>query len=346
MVNNPAFLFPGQGAQYQGMALDLFEAGGTAVRELFTLASDIMGRDMKALLAEADGETLKRSDISQPAITLANLAAARYLEERGIRPVAVAGFSLGEYAALVAASVIDAAECLRLVKIRGAAMQEASDRLGAAGGNPGMAAILGLSPEKVEALIAEWRIAGLPDLYGANFNSRTQVVVSGTAEALAEAERRFKEAGARRVVRLPVAGPFHSPLMAAAADAFAPALEAADFKDPAIPLFSNVSGGQVTGYDLPGGQVIGYDVPGGQVVGYDVSGGRVTAAAAAKALALRQITEPVRWTAEEAALAVLGPDAVLEAGPGKVLQGLWKDADTGVPCFAAGTAAEIDALGA
>jgi [acyl-carrier-protein] S-malonyltransferase len=314
VVKNPAFLFPGQGAQYRGMALDLFEAGGAAVKELFALASEAMGRDMKALLAEADGETLKRSDISQPAVTLANLAAARYLEERGIAPAAVAGFSLGEYAALTAAGVIDAAECFRLVKIRGEAMQDASDRLGAGGRPPGMAAILGLPPEKVEALIDEWRAAGL-DLYGANFNSRTQVAVSGTAAALAEAETRFKAAGARRVVRLQVAGPFHSPLMAAAAASFAPALEAAVFKDPAIPLFSNVSGG------------------------------RLRAGAAAKALALRQITEPVRWTAEEEALAALGPAAVLETGPGKVLQGLWKDAETGIPCFAAGTAAEIEALG-
>jgi [acyl-carrier-protein] S-malonyltransferase len=314
VVNKPAFLFPGQGAQYRGMALDLFEAGGAAVRELFALASETMGRDMKALLAEADEETLKRSDISQPAITLANLAAARYLEERGIRPVAVAGFSLGEYAALVSAGVIDGAECFRLVKIRGAAMQEVSERLSAGGQPPGMAAVLGLPPEKVEALIAEWRAAGLGDLYGANFNSRTQVAVSGTAAALAEAERRFKEAGARRVLRLPVAGPFHSPLIAAAAEVFAPALDAASFKDPAIPLFSNVSGG------------------------------RVGTGAEAKTLALRQITEPVRWTAEEGALAALGPGAVLETGPGKVLQGLWKDAETGIPAFAAGTAAEIDAL--
>jgi [acyl-carrier-protein] S-malonyltransferase len=308
VVNNPAFLFPGQGAQYQGMALDLFEAGGAAVRDLFNLASEAVGRDMKALLAEADGETLKRSDIAQPAITLANLAAARFLEEQGIRPVAAAGFSLGEYAALASAGVIGEAECFRLVKLRGAAMQEVSDRLNAGGRPPGMAAVLGLPAEKVEALIAEWRAAGLEDLYEANFNSRTQVAVSGTAAALDEAERRFKEAGARRVLRLQVAGPFHSPLMAAAAELFAPALEAASFRDPAIPLFSNVSGA------------------------------RVSTGAEAKALALRQITEPVRWTAVENALAALGPGAVLETGPGKVLQGLWKDAETGIPAFAAGTA--------
>ncbi|MDR1863848.1 MAG: acyltransferase domain-containing protein, partial [Treponema sp.] len=99
------FLFPGQGAQYPGMALDLLEAGGSSLKELFSLASDITGRDMKALLGESDKETLKRTDISQPAITLANLAAAAYLKERGIEPAGCAGFSLGEYAALAVSGV-------------------------------------------------------------------------------------------------------------------------------------------------------------------------------------------------------------------------------------------------
>jgi [acyl-carrier-protein] S-malonyltransferase len=313
VVKNPAFLFPGQGAQYQGMALDILSAGGAEVKALFGLASEVMGRDMPALIRDADGETLKRSDISQPVITLANLAAAVYLGEQGIRPGACAGFSLGEYAALVTAGVIDAETCFRLVKARGKAMQAATDRLNA-GGPAGMTAVIGLEPEKVEALIAQWKAEGLSDLYGANFNSRSQVVVSGTAVALGEAEDRFKEAGARRVVRLQVAGPFHSPLIAGAAEAFGPVLAAADFKDPAIPLFSNVSGA------------------------------RLSSGAEAKALALRQITEPVRWTAEERAVAALGIDAVLETGPGKVLQGLWKDVETGIPCFAAGTAADIEAL--
>ncbi|MFP3090324.1 ACP S-malonyltransferase [Treponema sp. TIM-1] len=317
VIKNPAFLFPGQGAQYQGMALDILEAGGAGVKELFALASEVMGQDMRALIGEADGETLKRSDISQPTITLANLAAAVYLREQGILPTACAGFSLGEYAALVTAGVVDAETCFRLVKARGKAMQDVVDRLrsGAAGGaEPGMAAVIGLDPEKVEALILRWKTGGLLDLYGANFNSRNQVVVSGTAPALAEAEIRFKKAGARRVIRLQVAGPFHSPLIAGAAEVFGPVLEAAEFKDPSVPLFSNVSGGPIA------------------------------SGAEAKALALRQITEPVRWTTEEGALAALGIDAVLETGPGTVLQGLWKNAETGIPCFAAGTAADIQTL--
>jgi [acyl-carrier-protein] S-malonyltransferase len=301
------------------MGLDLLDS--QKAKDLFALAGDIMGQDMEALIWDSDRETLKRSDISQPAITLVNLAAAALLEERGIIPRLCAGFSLGEYAALVCAGVITAEDCFRLVKERGRAMQDAADRIKAEtpgqGAAPravsqasGMAAVIGLAPDRVEALIAEWKIEGL---YGANFNSPKQTVISGAAAALEEAADRFKEAGARRVLPLAVAGPFHSPLMAGAAAAFAPVLEAAVFKDPVIPCYSNVSGG-----------LLG-------------------SGAEAKALALRHITEPVRWTAEEAAIAGYGGiDAVLETGPGKALQGFWRDAGSGIPCYAAGTKEEIE----
>lgn len=315
MVKNAVFLFPGQGAQFPGMAMDLHEASG-AVRDLFALASDACGRDMAALLRDSDADTLKRTDISQPAITLANLAGAAYLKERGIDAAACAGFSLGEYAALATAGVVSITDAFRLVSKRGEAMQKAADRIAAAGADgaaPGMAAVLGLPPEKVEALVAEWTAAGLSGLYAANYNSPTQVVVAGTAAALAEAEGKFKEAGAKRVIRLKVAGPFHSPLVKEAADEFAAILSGFSFSDPAIPLFSNVTGK------------------------------RVSSGADSRALALRQITEPVRWTAEETAIAALAPKAVLEVGPGKVLQGLWKDSGSAAPCHLAGMKADLDA---
>jgi [acyl-carrier-protein] S-malonyltransferase len=347
-----AFLFPGQGAQYQGMALDFLETGSAAVKALFDLSSRITGKDMQALLRDADAETLMRTDVSQPAITLANLAAAAYLKELGIKPVACAGFSLGEYAALAVAGVVSAEDCFRLVKARGTFMQEAADRLRAdaihadrdqgtadllradeiraardisgdtdISGDitPGMAAVIGLSPKQVEALIAEWAASGLSGLYAANINSPRQTVISGTAAALNEAEKRFKEAGARRVIRLKVAGPFHSPLIAGAAEKFRPVLEAAAFHDPLIPLFSNVTGK------------------------------RVSSGEEAKKLALEQITKAVRWTEEEKALNEAGSggidggfDAVLEAGPGKVLQGLWKDSGSALPCYLAGTVKDIN----
>ncbi|MDR3167693.1 MAG: ACP S-malonyltransferase [Treponema sp.] len=311
------FLFPGQGAQYPGMALDLWE-DSAAVKGLFEIASDNAGRDMKALLQNAGEETLKGTDVSQPAVTLANLAAAAYLGERGIRPAGCAGFSLGEYAALVTAGIIGPEDCFRLVKARGEAMQAATDRIrreSPGGEAPGMAAVIGLEPERVLALIAEWTAAGLRDLYPANINSPRQLVVAGTAAALAGAEEKFKAAGARRFIRLQVAGPFHSPLIRDAAEAFAQTLAAVPFRDPLIPLYSNVSGGPVrTG-------------------------------AEAKKFALDQITSPVRWVEEEGAINhPEGPEAVLETGPGKVLQGLWKDSGSGIPCYAAGTAADIKLL--
>lgn len=314
------FLFPGQGAQYPGMALDLL-AAVPAVRRLFDLASAASGLDMEKTLAEADAERLKRTDLSQVAVTLANLAAAAALRERGVGPAACAGFSLGEYAALAVAGVVAEAECFRLVAARGKAMQAAADALAAEGAPgmatpPGMAAVLGLPPDRVEALVAAWAAEGLEGLYAANFNSASQTVVAGTAAALDAAEARFKEAGAKRVVRLKVAGPFHSPLVASAARAFAPDLAAAPFADPALPLYSNVTGKAVA------------------------------SGAEAKDLLLRQIVEPVRWTAELGSIAAGLPLPAVEAGPGKVLQGLWKDAAMAEPCFAAGTLNDIEAAAA
>jgi [acyl-carrier-protein] S-malonyltransferase len=309
MMMKAAFLFPGQGAQYPGMALDILAAGGAGTAELFELASEIMGRDMKAFLRDSDRETLKRTDLSQPAITLANLAAAAFIAERGLEPAACAGFSLGEYAALAVSGVLSAADCFRLVRARGEAMRKAAE--GAGGGESGMAAVLGLSPQTAEALIAEWKI---PDLYPANINSPRQIVVSGSAAALDEAERRFRESGARRVVRLEVAGPFHSPMIAGAAEQFRGFLDETPFLDPVIPVYSNVTGK------------------------------RISSGAEAKKLALRQITAPVRWTEEEEALAAEAVDAAVEAGPGKVLTGLWKETPGGVPCYPAGTVADIETM--
>jgi [acyl-carrier-protein] S-malonyltransferase len=312
MINNTFFLFPGQGAQYPGMALDILEYGTERVKHLFSIASEIFRKDLAELLRNTTPEELKPTDVSQPTITLANLAAAAFLAEKGIKPVGVAGFSLGEYSALAAAGVISEEDCLLLVTKRGLAMQAAIDKMMQNNASPpGMAAVIGLAPEQVEALIAEWKKDGLTELNAANINSPKQVAVSGSASALEEAEKRFKEAGARRFMRLAVAGPYHSPFMKEAAKEFDLVLDKIEFKDPAIPVFSNVTGRQIG------------------------------SGAEAKALSHRQILEGVRWTDEEASLASLKPEALLEAGPGKVLQGLWKDTGSEVPCYAAGTAAEI-----
>jgi len=317
-----AFLFPGQGAQYTGMALDLISSD--SVKKLFDTASEIFGKDVKELL-NSDADTLKRTDVSQPAITVANLAAAAFLTDKGYKPAACAGFSLGEYAALVCAGIIDAADCLRLVKARGQAMQKTADSLreqsgGDAAAAPGMAAVVGLSPEQAEKLIKQWSQEGIKDLYAANINSPKQLVVAGTAAALTEAENRFKEAGAKRVIRLQVAGPFHSPLMKDALESFVPVLETISFRDPSIAVFSNVTGQ------------------------------KISSGAEAKKLAVQQITCPVRWIEEETSVAAAGIEACLEVGPGKVLQGLWKDAGlvcangNEIPVYAAGTAEDIEKI--
>jgi [acyl-carrier-protein] S-malonyltransferase len=323
--SNVVYLFPGQGAQYQGMALDFLNTGSRAVKELFESASDICGRNMEALLRDTDEEILKRTDVSQPALTLANLSAAAYLAEQGFSPVCCAGFSLGEYAALTCAGIIGTDDCLRLVNARGMAMQKTVDDLQArtdSAAAPGMAAVIGLAPEQVENLIAQWTLAGLTDLYAANINSKKQVAVSGTAAALEEAGRRFIEAGARRFLRLKVAGPFHSPLMADAAETFKAILDSVEFNEPAIPVFSNVTGKIIA------------------------------SGAEAKRLALAQITSPVRWVDEETAVMDFahsrpgGVSACLEAGPGSVLEGLWRAADSAIPCYAAGTVEDIARIGA
>lgn len=327
MSGKAAYLFPGQGARYQGAALDFLAAGSAGAKELFGIACEVFGRDMEALLRDSDEQTMKRTDVAQPALTLCGLSAAAFLEERGWRPAACAGFSLGEYPALACAGVVSAEECFRLIKARGEAMQKSADRLrGAAGGEdeaPGMTAVIGLAPEKVEELIAQWKAAepeggAIHGIFAANINSHAQVVASGTAAALKAAEERFAQAGAR-TMRLRVAGPFHSPLIADAAREFAPVLEAARFDDPKVPLYSNVTGR------------------------------RVESGAEAKRLALLQITSPVRWVQEQAALAAdaqaAGFSCCLEVGPGKVLRGFWKDAGSGIPCHGAGSAGDVEKIG-
>ena len=323
MTGKAFFLFPGQGAQYPGMALDFLSSGSAAIKSLFECASEIFGRDAKALL-ESEADILKRTDISQPAITLTNLCAATYLMEKGISPAGCAGFSLGEYAALAIAGVISKEDCFLLVNQRGKAMQVSVDEMEARGNAtdgkniPGMAAVMGLEPGKVEALIAEWKAGGnsaIQEIYAANINSPKQTVVGGTAQALTEAEALFAAAGARRYLRLQVNCPFHTPLLAGAAEQFKPFLDKVTFGDPQVPVFSNVSGKQLSSGEE------------------------------AKKLALAQITNPVRWFDELCAIAAAGGiDCLLEAGPGKVLQGLWKDSGSELPCYSAGTVADIDKL--
>lgn len=297
------FLFPGQGAQYPGMGKDFFETS-TAVRELFALASDASGIDMRKLIFEGTEDDLKKTRNTQLSVALVSLASATCAREHGIVPEACAGFSVGEWPALAEAGVLSAGDMFKLVSERGRLMDEA----GSKSGGSTMSAVLNLAPQAIEEAIAK---AGLKQVWVANYNSPVQSVISGTEADVAAAEEAIKAAGAKRVVRLKVSGAFHSPIMSPARDGFAPAVEAVTFSDPKIALFSNVTGK------------------------------RIASGAEAKELAVRQIVSPVRWIDEEAAIAAEKPGFCAETGPGTVLSGLWKQVGGEIPCYPFGT---LDAI--
>ena len=299
MAEKYAFLFPGQGAQAPGMVKDVAESFSSA-KKVIDDVSSIVNLDMAKLLWESDAAELSRSDNSQIAITAASLALMAALKDKNIEPFAAMGFSLGEFPALYAAGVLSFEDVVKVVRQRGLIMQKVCEEIAAKneGHAPGMTAVLGLLPEKVKEIAS-----GIKDAYAANMNSVKQTVVSGTFDALAAVEKAASEAGARRAVRLKVAGPFHSPLMQDAAVEFEKAIADVNFNDPKIKLFSNVTGKEC------------------------VSGEE------AKKSAVLHLTNPVLWTDEEDCLAsVMKADgfdkwAALEVGPGKVLSGLWGNTD-------------------
>lgn len=304
----PVFLFPGQGAHFPGMGMDLYSTdseGSMGVRALFDTASTVLGRDIQEIL-NSDDETLRRTDISQPAITVASLAASLFLKYQGCKPSVCAGFSLGEYPALAVSGVLTVEDTIKITVERGKIMQKACEEIAKnCSVPPGMMAVIGLSPEEVDKVLEK-----IPnnEIYGANYNSPRQTVISGNANALSLAAEEFKKAGARRALPLKVSGPFHSPLMQDAADEFARVLEQFSFADPQIPLFSNVTGS------------------------------RIVSGTEAKENAILHISHPVLWTTEEAAIAkmmeTLSEETLIEVGPGRVLCGLWRDsgqAGTSVP---------------
>jgi [acyl-carrier-protein] S-malonyltransferase len=304
------FLFPGQGAQYPGMGKDLWEESDQ-VKKLFDVASEKTGIEMKKLLFEGSEETLKATDKTQIAITLVNLSSSTLLKEKGIMPDGCAGFSLGEYAALCEAGIISIDDIFPLVKARGDLMEKASRNLDSERGNPGMAAVIGLSCEKLADILKNGNMKGV---YLANYNSPEQIVLSGTFEGLKAAESICKEAGARRYIMLKVSGPFHSPLLAEAADELKVVLDQYQFDDPVKPVYSNVTGNIIqTGKE-------------------------------AKELCIRQVTSTVRWVDEEKNLIDHGFERFIEAGPGNVLAGLFKRYTQDYQCYPAGKLADIDNL--
>lgn len=275
-----AYIFPGQGSQYPGMAKDLYESNAVA-REMFEKANDILGFRITDIMFEGTAEELKQTKVTQPAIFLHSVVLARCLPE--FRPDMVAGHSLGEFSALVAAGALDFEEGLRLVSIRAQAMQKACEAV------PGsMAAVLAMPAEKVEEICASCE--GI--VVAANYNCEGQIVISGEVSAVNDACTRLKEAGARRALQLPVGGAFHSPLMEPARAELAEGIEKATFHTPVCPIYQNVTARPTTD------------------------------ALEIKANLLTQLTSPVRWTQSVMNMIADGADKFIELGPGKVLQGL------------------------
>ncbi|HEX6850717.1 MAG TPA: ACP S-malonyltransferase [Candidatus Polarisedimenticolaceae bacterium] len=279
-----AALFPGQGSQHPGMGRSLASAFPVS-RETLERADAALGVPLSATCFEGTDAQLARTETTQPAILAVSIAALRALEERGARPSASAGHSLGEWSANVAAGTIAFEDAVRAVRRRGAFMQEAVPA-----GEGAMAAILGLDAPAIGAICA--RVAGDEVVSPANFNGAGQIVIAGHAAAVQRACEAALAAGARRAVPLPVSAPFHCALMRPAAERLNDVVGAMAWSDPSHPVYTNVDAAPVT-----------------------------TAAQARQAL-LAQVASPVRWQEEIERMAADGHRVFVEVGPGKVLSGL------------------------
>jgi len=295
MQNNVAFIFPGQGSQSLAMLSD-FE-NNQIIQGTFAEASAALGYDLWQLISKGPLEKLNQTNFTQPALLTASVALWRLLESESIvTPSIIAGHSLGEYSALVCAGVFSLADGVKLVEKRGEYMQTSVPE-----GVGAMAAVIGLADDKI---IEACKSAEQGQVVSAvNFNSPGQVVIAGNKEAVERAGALCSEAGAKRVLPLPVSVPSHCALMQSAADKLAEQLESVTFNEPSIPVINNVN------------VAIESDI------------------AAIKDALVKQLHSPVRWTETVEKLAQNGIDTAVEVGPGKVLQGLLKRIDKSITCI-------------
>ena len=283
-----AFVFPGQGAQFVGMGKDLYDNYALA-RELMLHANEVLGFSLTDVMFEGSDEDLRQTRVTQPAIFLHSVVACRLMTK--LRPDMVAGHSLGEFSALVIAGALDMGEGLRLVSERALAMQEACELTEGT-----MAAVLGLADDKV-AEVCE----GVQDVVvAANYNCPGQVVISGSMSGVELACKALKEAGAKRALKLPVGGAFHSPLMQPAAERLQKAIMDTTFYAPIFPIYQNVSARAEENKDVIKRQL------------------------------LEQLTSPVRWTQSVQQMIADGANEFYEFGPGDVLKGLIRKINSNV----------------
>lgn len=290
-----AYVFPGQGAQFVGMGKDLYEHSEMA-KELFEKANEILGFRITDIMFDGTEEELKQTKVTQPAIFLHSVILAKELGD-DFQPDMVAGHSLGELSALVANGVLNFEDGLKLVAQRALAMQKACEKEPST-----MAAILGLEDQVVEDACDA--VDGV--VVAANYNCPGQLVISGSIDAIDKACEALTEAGAKRALKLPVGGAFHSPLMEPAREELAAAIEGTTFNTPSCPIYQNVTAKAVTDP-----QEI-------------------------KSNLMAQLTAPVRWTQTMEQMIADGCESVTEVGPGRVLQGLFKKIDRRFPTESAG----------
>jgi len=284
-----AYIFPGQGAQFTGMGLDLYENSPLA-QQLFEQANEILGFSITDIMFEGTPEQLKQTKVTQPAIFLHSVILAKTLGD-DFKPEMVAGHSLGELSALVANNVLTFEDGLKLVAKRAMAMQKACEAQSST-----MAAVLGLADDVVEATCKE--VDGI--VVAANYNCPGQLVISGEDAAIDKACELLTEKGARRALKLPVGGAFHSPLMEPAREELAAAIEETTFNTPSCPVYQNVTASAVMDPEE------------------------------IKKNLISQLTAPVRWTQCVQAMIADGGTEFVEVGPGKVLQGLMRKIDRSV----------------